>query len=316
MDVNSLRTPISAGNATLGGPFLEACLGRIASWVEAGGPQPDEYRALDSMLEGIYRLGLLEVFGPPEMAAVVDAFGDAFSLDTMQGFSWRKPHGYAGDFEIIDRIYAGYISPSERLANWDRYYQAQPAPQAVRNRKAYFLDLCRRLPRPEGRPLEILNVASGPGTEMREALASATGADLRFDCVEQDPAAISHAFRACREFSDRIRFFQGSALTYAPGQTYDLVWAAGLFDYFEDGLFRRLLRRLLSDVRPGGRLVIGNFSPINPTRAYMYLFDWPLQYRSGADLRRLAETCGIPPERILIEQEPLGINLFLHILRP
>jgi hypothetical protein len=48
----------------------------------------------------------------------------------------------------------------------------------------------------------------------------------------------------------------------------------------------------------------------------MYLFDWPLQYRSGPDLRRLAESCGVPPERILIEQEPLGVNLFLHILRP
>jgi hypothetical protein len=284
--------------------------------VETGGPLPGEYQALDSMLEGIYRLSLLEVFGPREMAAVLEAFDDAFSLETMQGFSFRKPHGYAGDFEIIDRIYSGYVCPSERLANWDRYYHAQPATQAVRNRKAYFLDLFGRLPRPAGRSLEVLNVASGPGSDMRELFASDAGAGIRFDCVEQDPAAIAHAFRACREYADRVRFFQGNALTYAAGQTYDLVWSAGLFDNFEDGLFRRLLRRLLASVRRGGRLVIGNFSPMNPTRAYMYLFDWPLQYRSGPDLRRLAESCGVPPERILIEQEPLGVNLFLHILRP
>jgi extracellular factor (EF) 3-hydroxypalmitic acid methyl ester biosynthesis protein len=316
MKADPLRTPTLPGNPSLGGPFLEACTGRIRAWVETGGPQPGDYRALDSMLEGIYRLGLLGVFGPRELSAVLDAFDDAFSPETLQGFSLRKPHGYAGDFEIIERMYAGYICPSERLANWDRFYQAQPGPQAVRNRKAYFLDLFGRLPRPAGRPLEVLNIASGPGTDMRELFASPAGADIRFDCVEQDPAAIAHAFRACREAADRVRFFQGNALTYAPGQSYDVVWSAGLFDYFEDGLFRRLLRRLLAALRPGGRLVIGNFSPANPSRAYMYLFDWPLQYRSGADLRRLAESCGVAPDRIHIEQEPLGINLFLHILRP
>lgn len=316
MEADPQRTPTALDHSALGGPFLEACTGRIRAWVETGGPLPADYRALDSMLEGIYRLGLLGVFGPRELAAVHEAFDDAFSLETMQGFSFRKPHGYAGDFEVIERIYSGYVCPSERLGNWDRFYQAQPGPQAVRNRKAYFLDLFGSLPRPEGRPLEVLNIASGPGTDLRDLLASPSGDGIRFDCVEQDPAAIAHAFRACRAHSDRVRFFQGNALTYAPGQAYDVVWSAGLFDYFEDGLFRRLLRRLLAAVRPGGRLVIGNFAPTNPSRAYMYLFDWPLQYRSAADLRRLAESCGVAPERILIEQEPLGVNLFLHILRP
>jgi hypothetical protein len=54
---------------------------------------------------------------------------------------------------------------------------------------------------------------------------------------------------------------------------------------------------------------------VNPTRAYMYLIDWPLQYRNEEDLRRLAEACGVAKEQIHIEQEPLGINLFLHILK-
>jgi extracellular factor (EF) 3-hydroxypalmitic acid methyl ester biosynthesis protein len=316
MDADPRRTPTALGNPALGGPFLEACTGRIRAWVEAGGPRPADYRALDSMLEGIYRLGLLGVFGPGELAAVLEAFDDAFSTETLQGFSYRKPHGYAGDYEIIEKIYSGYVCPSERLANWDRFYQAQPGPQAVRNRKAYFVDLFGSLPRPAGRALEVLNIASGPGSDMRELFASPGGRDIRFDCVEQDPAAIAHAFRSCREYSDRVRFIQGNGLSYVPGTNYDVVWSGALFNYCEDGLFRRLLRRYLAAVRPGGRLAIGNFSPANPSRAYMYLFDWPLQYRSATDLRRLAESCGVPPDRIVIEQEPLGINLFLHILRP
>ncbi len=316
MDADNQSTLTALYTKTLGKPFLEACTERIEAWVETGGPQPEDYLALEWMLDGIYRLGLLGEFGPKELSAVLVAFNDAFSTETMQGFSLHKPHGFAGDFEIIERIYSGYICPTDRLANWDRFYQAQPGTQAVRNRKAYFLELFGRLPRPVGRPLEALNVASGPGSDMRELFALNASNDIRIDCVEQDPAAIAHATQVCRDYADRVRFFQENAITYSPSQTYDLIWSAGLFDYFEDGLFRRLLRRMLKSVRPGGRLVIGNYSPENPSRAYMYLFDWPLNYRSKSDLQRLAESCGVPPERILIEQEPLGINLFLHILGP
>lgn len=316
MEAKSQRMDTATEDSKAGGPFLDACLERIGAWVETGGPRPEEYQALGDLIEGVYRFASLGVFGPRELAAVRDRFGQALSTETLQGFSLRKPHGYAGDFEIISRIYSNHISPSERLANWDRFFHAQPGTQAVRNRKAYFRELFGRLPRPEGRELEVLNLASGPGTDMRELFASGAGMGVRFDCVEQDPGAIAHAFRACRDHFDRVRFIQGNVVTYKPGQSYDLVWSAGLFDYFRDGLFRRVLRRLLAAVRPGGRLVIGNYSPANPSRPYMHLFDWPLQYRSAEDLRRLAEACGVVPERILIEQEPLGINLFMHILRP
>lgn len=265
------------------------------------------------MLERIYRHSLSGEIGPDGMAVLHRAFGEAFSTRTLQGFSFRKPHGYAGDFEIIDRIYGGYICPDPHLAAWDRYYQYQAAPQAVRNRKAYFLDLFRRMRRPEGRSLEVLNLASGPGSDMRELLRSHWGAGLRFDCVEQDPAAIAHASLACREASDRIRFFHGNVVTHKLGQDYDVIWSAGLFGSFDDALFRRMVKRLLPALRPGGRLIIGNFSPVNPSRPYMHLLDWPLRYRSADHLHRLAEACGVAADRIGIGQEPLGINLFLRI---
>jgi hypothetical protein len=86
-----------------------------------------------------------------------------------------------------------------------------------------------------------------------------------------------------------------------------------LFDYFDDRLFCRVLRRLMGMVAEGGRMVIGNFSPRNPTRAYMRLFDWELNYRSAERLLELAMECGIPRERLAVGEESEGINLFLHI---
>jgi SAM-dependent methyltransferase len=306
----------SAGDEVPTGPFLAAAAGRIREWVRNGGPAEREHPEFDALIEGVYRRSCLGRIGPQEMAPLREAFGNAFSLETLQGYAYRKPHGYAGDFEIIERIYTGHVSPSERFAAWDRYFQAQAGPQAVRNRKAYFVELFRRLPRPGGRPLEVLNLACGPGNDMRELLGLPESGDLRIDCVDQDPMALTRAYRACRGFGDRIRFFQGNAVTFKPGRAYDIIWSAGLFDYFGDGLFRRVLRNLLPALRPGGRLVVGNFDPSNPSRAYMHLFDWPLRYRAAGDLRGLALACGAPPERVRVGQEPLGINLFLHVAAP
>ena len=43
---------------------------------------------------------------------------------------------------------------------------------------------------------------------------------------------------------------------------------------------------MLSFLRPGGRLLIGNFTPVNWGRSYMDAFmDWQLTYRTPTELR-------------------------------
>lgn len=60
----------------------------------------------------------------------------------------------------------------------------------------------------------------------------------------------------------------------------DLVYSIGLIDYFNDQLVVKLAdaHQIL---RPGGRLVLGNFHPSNPSKAFMdYVLDWRLLHRS------------------------------------
>jgi hypothetical protein len=65
-------------------------------------------------------------------------------------------------------------------------------------------------------------------------------------------------------------------------------------------------------LRGGGLLMVGNFAPHNPSRAYMeWIGNWYLLYRAPADLARLAEQAGIPRWAIQIGAERLGIDLFL-----
>ena len=225
-----------------------------------------------------------------------------------------KPHGYAGDYEIIDKLHCRHIATEKHLANWDRYFQKLPASIAVRNRKTYFHDLLDRHVARHSGILKVLNVASGPCRDIYEYLNARNNARVHFHCVEQDRSAISYASTLCSSFAKNITFTQNNALRFKPEPQYDLVWSAGLFDYLDDRLFVAVLKRLCSGLLPDGKVVVGNSSTRNPTRYYMkYFLEWSLYHRGTGHLIELAERCAIRREQISVATEPEHINLFLHV---
>jgi hypothetical protein len=242
-----------------------------------------------------------------------DWFGPALSEATLQGLALRRPRGYDGDFEIIDRIYRQDVSQDERLTNWDRFYQRQEAPRAVRDRKTYFHGLLDRHWE-RCRPLHVLKLANGPGRCLFEWFERHPEASVFVDCVEADAAAIAHAEELNRPFSDRLVFTRAEPGWFQPRRSYDLIWIPGLFDSFNDGLAATLLIRLLPALEPGGELVVGGLSGCRASRSYMELLgESPLYPRNGKRLRALALACGIPEERIGVCEETGGGNAFLHL---
>lgn len=285
----------------------------IEHLVAKTGPEPNDYPQLDAWLSRVHDEVAAGLISPSELSELRSAFGEALSPATLQGLALCKPHGYAGDFEIIDGIYREHVSPKPRFAAWDRYFHQQAATKAVRNRKTYFhrvLDghYARR------QPLRVLNIASGPGRCMFEWLSANPSTRVSFHCVEIDPKAIEYASQLNREFLGQINFARANALKYAPTGQFDLIWASGIFDYFANEVFQALLRRLITAVAPGGELVIGNFSTRNPSRPYMEVMgDWMLHHRTAETLGTLARGCEVAADAIHIGSEPEGVNLFLHI---
>lgn len=110
----------------------------ISNLVYKGGPIVEDYAELQALFHKIAKRKKRGEISSRHIASLQDAFGESFSLDTIQGFCVQQPHGYAGDYEIIDRIYTNWISPKANLQKWDHFFHAQAAPNAVRNRKAYF----------------------------------------------------------------------------------------------------------------------------------------------------------------------------------
>jgi SAM-dependent methyltransferase len=281
--------------------------------VESGGPEAADYPALNhqmTQLHGESEAGRLD----PDLAReLINILQPTLSLDTMQGFSFCKPHGYAGDFEIIDRIYNEWVSPNPRLQPWDRYFHAQAAPRAVRNRKDYFHKLLHEIDTNEAVGKRVLKLGLGPGRSMYEWFCARPNSRLHFECVELDQKAIQYARKLNKQHVHKITFVHGNAVRHRPSHQFDLIWAAGLFDYFSDRAFVSIVRRMWSSVTHGGRLVIGNFGAANSSRPYMELVgEWRLIHRSAEQLLQLAHDAGIPRENMHVDAEPEGVNLFLQ----
>jgi SAM-dependent methyltransferase len=250
-----------------------------------------------------------------EKIELKEAYGRAMSAETLQGFVLTKPHGYAGDYEIVDKLYTFYTSPDERLAKWDEYFHAMPAAKAVRNRKTYIKNLLGEKMKIHWseQPFEMLNLASGPARDLFEFFDENRGANVMTDCIDLDCNAIRYASTLLAPYSDSVTFHNKNVLRFHSSKCYDLVWSAGLFDYFNDDIFQRLVQKFLQNVKPGGELVIGNFCTSNPNIDYMELLDWKLYHRSADDLIRLVSGCGVAHGNITIDKEPEEVNLFIRI---
>lgn len=230
---------------------------------------------------------------------------------TMQGRGFSKDYGYAGDFEIIDKIYTNFKSENNICKKWDVYFQKQPAPIAVRNRKTYFINKLSQLT--AGRELNILNLASGPCRDILELFQKNPNCKARFDCVELDKNAIQYAKTLLGDFNEHVHFINKNIFRFTPTKQYDLIWSAGLFDYFDDKTFTRILGRMIES-NPKAKIIIGNFADTNPTMPYMEIIgEWFLNHRGEEKLKTLAIDAGADPKSITIESEDEKVNLFLNI---
>lgn len=281
--------------------------------ISNGGPDATQYNALNQVFDTLateYKSGRLT---HEALVLLQDGFGDECMQNTLHGHIKSKPFGYAGDFMIIDKIYKEQITDDDRFVKWDIFWNKHAAAKAVRNRKDYFIKtISDRILQKE--TIRLLDVASGPARDLAEIYPTLHPDQLHTVCIEADATAIEYAKRLNADNAHEIEFIHKNIFRFSTDQQFDIVWSAGLFDYFNDAIFVKLLRKFISWTVAGGEVIIGNFSTQNPSRNYMELIgDWFLQHRSENDLLRLAIAAGVPKENIYIGSEMEGVNLFLHI---
>jgi extracellular factor (EF) 3-hydroxypalmitic acid methyl ester biosynthesis protein len=245
--------------------------------------------------------------------------------------SVAKPLGYSGDFEMMNIIYR-----NERVGDslfgkcLHAYWLNHAEAKAVRNRSGYLYGKLLQLIRDRaGAPLKIGSIACGPAREVQMIIKSSgeQGLDLsncEFHLLDQDVNALKHAHEKLREIVKgtnspvKLNFLNKAiknVITRGLQESdFDLLYSAGLFDYFNDPVAQMGAKALFGRLKPGGTLIIGNFNLTTPNQFTMRLaLDWSLIYRSIDDLKRLFGGLG---GVLSIEQEPEGVNLFCIITKP
>jgi extracellular factor (EF) 3-hydroxypalmitic acid methyl ester biosynthesis protein len=138
--------------------------------------------------------------------------------------------------------------------------------------------------------------------------------EIHFDLVDFDQNAIEFAKQQNCLFEGFVDYFRINVLRFKPCQWYDLIWSAGLFDYFRDRHFVYMIGKYFKYLAEGGEFIIGNFSSSNPTRRLMEVLSaWYLNHRSKYDLMRMALEAEAKEDDVEVDMEELGVNLFLRI---
>ena len=273
--------------------------------IEQGGPEPHEYKEFAAIVNNLE---------DEELDFFRAVIRESLNENTLIGHGYVKPFGYPGDFSLIHNIYMEYVNPDQKYSNWDRFFQDQAGAHAVRNRKAYFLKRCVEIDKCDDKEKRVLILGSGPATDVKEYLKNNPGSKIHFDLVDFDQNAIDFAKLQNAQFKDSIDYFKINVLRFKPYQWYNLIWSAGLFDYFKDKHFVYMINKYYKYLTEGGEFIIGNFSNSNPTRRLMeVLSDWYLNHRSKYDLVRMALEAEADEEHVEVEMEELGVNLFLRI---
>jgi extracellular factor (EF) 3-hydroxypalmitic acid methyl ester biosynthesis protein len=242
---------------------------------------------------------------------------------------WQKPFGYPGDYEVMRFIYEKPFEGPNLFAKAVSYsFDQTRAACAVRFRKDLVKRQLRNLIESRRAPLRVLAVACGPAQELVELLSEMPElpAPLEIVLFDQDKGALAYAYRRLKPIADaakaKVIYLHESIKRllrdpdlFTEFGAFDLIYSNGLFDYLRPSTAVGLARNLEGRLAPGGRALVANMVPENPSRWYMeHHMEWHLIYRSRAELADIARRAA-PGRRLQILEEESGVNPFVEITR-
>ena len=206
-----------------------------------------------------------------------------------------KPRGYAGDAIVLDLLYGieldkyGVDKLGYDACEVYRHNCAQPAARAVRFRRKLLAEYIDAACEQRIGMASVLSVACG---HLRETVWSESLRKRNFEtfvALDQDEGSLKVV---ARDYGDLgITTVKNSVLDLLKarsgieGQTFDLVYAAGLYDYLDNDVAKSLTALLFGRLQQDGKLLIANFLPGIPDVGYLEAYmDWWLIYRSAEEL--------------------------------
>ncbi len=250
---------------------------------------------------------------------------------------FQKPLGYAGDYEMVNMILKDSNQGGSLFAKILNHFFLNIAPcQAHRNRIKYLVqklqDETHRV-MGMGRKVRIFNLGCGPAQEVQEFLRRDDLCEWAdFTLVDFNDETLSYTTKILDDL--RQQQGRGTAIQMIkksvnqilkegiksgenkPGEKYDFLYCAGLFDYLSDRICKRLMDIFYSMLAPGGLLMATNVDSSNPNRYAMeYMGEWHLVYRNKEQLASLKPDQAKQGEFSVVA-EGTGVNIFIEVRKP
>lgn len=220
--------------------------------------------------------------------------------------AFHKPRGYAGDAVMMDLLYAGDGSVSPALEGTETAIGTQlyrsvmklSTAEGVRNRKYAIAKRLDEIAAQKENP-DVLAVACGHLREANHSVALQNGKVGKYFALDSDPLSIECVHN---EMGARgVTAMEGSVLDILRERidfpSFDFIYSAGLYDYLQDKVAKRLTEKLFQMLKPGGVLLIANFLADHLCAAYIEACcDWWLVYRDHSEMKQLLT--GISLEQI------------------
>lgn len=251
--------------------------------------------------------------------------------------TFRKPLGYAGDYEMVNMILRDPLEGSSLFAKIVNVcFLMNPPAEAHRNRIQYLVrllsDETRRVAR-AGKRTSVLNLGCGPAKEIQDFLVHDEMCDrVDFTLLDFNDETLTHTTKLLGDLKMQHRRRTGlnmciksvhQVLKEAGRNSrelqrggYDVVYCAGLFDYMSDRICKRLMNIFYDLLAPGGMLVATNVDASKPFRHSMeYLLEWHLICRDQPQLLNLVPELA-PPGTFKVRADETGVNVFIEVRKP
>lgn len=233
---------------------------------------------------------------------------------TARGFCRRR--GQAADGVMLDYIYRPRYLPLSEIGGAVHFVTTNlGAAQSIGRRRDRFAKAIAQTMR-RVRKARILSLANAYLRELDVARGLIDRRDCQIFAVDTQTPALREAVNANPDFN--VTPLQQPAWHFVRQQskaTFDLIYSATLLDHLTDCEASDLLARLIGQLNPGGRLIVGNYAPETYARGYMEgMMGWRVVYRNERDLERLADSGGLNQSRIY--RDAPGDIIYLEVRSP
>jgi len=238
-----------------------------------------------------------------------------------------KPHGYPGDFEILNAIYQNTPVAKDLVGyELDRAFLTSSLAEAVRNRKDTIVThLFTKIRLMSKENVKILNLACGPCVDVAELLDTDLISPLSMLCVDYDKEAFDFAKSVIGQkvSNHNISYLQTNVLRLRTltnsdiAAPFDIIYSVGLLDYVPDRLVSIALRNWWQMLRPGGSLLvtIKDKDKYDPT-FYDWMADWTFIPRTEKQFRALlSETLKISEDKIEFKRDKTEITIIASVIK-